>query len=125
MCNGQSTAAYPALAAVIGANVPDLRGEFIRGADLGRGVDLGRLLGSYQGDAIRNITGTFYNDGEAGHGQPKKGAFYLAGSYSNGATPKEVDSSWTDIVGFDASREVPTANENRPRNIALLPCIKY
>jgi microcystin-dependent protein len=27
VCNGQSTAAYPALAAVVGANVPDLRGR--------------------------------------------------------------------------------------------------
>ena len=26
---------------------------------------------------------------------------------------------------FDASRVVPTANENRPRNVALLACIKY
>ena len=27
LCNGQSTAGYPALAAVVGANVPDLRGR--------------------------------------------------------------------------------------------------
>ena len=36
---------------------PDLRGEFIRGVDSGRGLDAGRTLGSPQGDAIRNITG--------------------------------------------------------------------
>ena len=36
---------------------PDLRGEFIRGLDAGRGVDTGRTLASIQGDAIRNITG--------------------------------------------------------------------
>lgn len=46
-CNGQ--AAPSALAAVLGqANVPDLRGEFVRGLDSGRGVDSGRTLGSSQ-----------------------------------------------------------------------------
>lgn len=48
---------------------PDLRGEFIRGVDAGRGVDVDRALGSWQGDAIRNITGTFdgnINDGNHG-----------------------------------------------------------
>ncbi|MCX5565692.1 shufflon system plasmid conjugative transfer pilus tip adhesin PilV [Alcaligenes phenolicus] len=40
----------------------DLRGEFIRGWDAGRGADPGRLVGSAQGDAIRNITG-YYGSG--------------------------------------------------------------
>jgi hypothetical protein len=30
-CNGQSTSGYPELAAVVGANVPDLRGRCLRG----------------------------------------------------------------------------------------------
>ncbi|MCK8407572.1 hypothetical protein LXA45_17920, partial [Erwinia amylovora] len=44
---------------VVGADpkVPDLRGEFVRGADLGRGVDAGRVLGSSQLDQIQRITG--------------------------------------------------------------------
>lgn len=46
--NGQSTAAWPTLADVIGATVPDLRGEFVRGWDHGRGVDPGRTLRSWQ-----------------------------------------------------------------------------
>lgn len=29
--DGQSTGAYPELAAIYGASVPDLRGEFVRG----------------------------------------------------------------------------------------------
>ena len=37
--------------------LPDLRGEFVRGWDDGRGVDNGRVLGSYQADALQNITG--------------------------------------------------------------------
>ena len=42
-------------------NVPDLRGEFIRDWDDGRGADSGRVFGSTQGDAIRHITGSIIN----------------------------------------------------------------
>ena len=68
-----SRTTYAALFAAIGTtygagdgrstfNLPDLRGEFIRGWDDGRGVDTGRVFGSAQGDAIRNITGQFVSD---------------------------------------------------------------
>ncbi|MBQ4792384.1 hypothetical protein F9U39_23530, partial [Pectobacterium versatile] len=61
-CNGQSfnKSTYPQLAAAYPSGVlPDLRGEFVRGWDDGRGADAGRTLLSAQGDAIRNITGQF------------------------------------------------------------------
>ncbi|MGP4129463.1 phage tail protein [Pantoea tagorei] len=60
-CNGAafSAATYPMLAkAYPSLKLPDLRGEFIRGWDDGRGVDAGRELLSFQGDAIRNLSGT-------------------------------------------------------------------
>ncbi|MEC6145785.1 phage tail protein [Klebsiella pneumoniae] len=48
-----STSTYPLLAAVYpSGTLPDLRGEFIRGWDNGRGVDSGRALLSAQLDAI-------------------------------------------------------------------------
>ncbi|EHK3485269.1 tail fiber protein, partial [Escherichia coli] len=59
-CNGSrfSLTGYPALAAVFPSGVlPDLRGEFIRGWDDGRGVDAGRAIMTTQEDAIQNITG--------------------------------------------------------------------
>ncbi|WP_459623715.1 phage tail-collar fiber domain-containing protein, partial [Dickeya oryzae] len=59
-CNGQAfdKNLYPKLAQVYPSGLlPDLRGEFIRGWDDGRGVDSNRSLLSLQGDAIRNITG--------------------------------------------------------------------
>ncbi|MEL8455047.1 phage tail protein, partial [Escherichia coli] len=61
-CNGAvfSAEEYPELAKAYPTNkLPDLRGEFIRGWDDGRGIDAGREILSAQGDAIRNITGTF------------------------------------------------------------------
>jgi len=53
-CNGQSTAGYPELAAAIGGNVPDLRGEFVRGWDHGKGTDSGRSLMSAQNAAMQS-----------------------------------------------------------------------
>ncbi|WP_443020094.1 phage tail protein [Snodgrassella communis] len=104
-------------------NLPDLRGEFLRGWDDGRGVDSGRQNGSRQGDAIRNITGACSGargvvlDGFFG-------AFFDNGSRDAVAATSVEGVFYNDDFCFDASRVVPTANENRPRNIALLACIK-
>jgi len=62
-CNGAavSRSTYSALFGIIGVqygagngsttfNLPDLRGEFIRGFDNGRGVDSGRSIASFQGE---------------------------------------------------------------------------
>ena len=53
-CNGQSISktVYPELFALMGGQVPDLRGLFLRGADAGRGIDAGRTIGTYQADAV-------------------------------------------------------------------------
>ena len=121
ICNGQTIlrADYAALFAAIGTmygagdgltnfKVPDLRGEFLRGADLGRGVDPARALGSAQGDLFKSHSHRVVNiTGPAGES--------YAGSYAPGlaavAGPVAFDS--------DASGGV----ETRPRNIAMLPCI--
>ncbi|HGX4947839.1 TPA: tail fiber protein, partial [Escherichia coli] len=83
-CNGAAFSAeeYPELAKVYPTNkLPDLRGEFIRGWDDGRGVDAGRQLLSSQGDAIRNIEG--FADGGIGMSfDAIRGAFYDAGTRS-------------------------------------------
>lgn len=42
--NGQSTAGYPNLVSIYGSNLPDMRGEFVRGWDNGRGIDSGRAI---------------------------------------------------------------------------------
>ncbi|WP_367051296.1 phage tail protein, partial [Klebsiella pneumoniae] len=120
-CNGAafSSEMYPKLAKAYPTNkLPDLRGEFIRGWDDGRGVDAGRQLLSSQGDAIRNIEG--FADGGIGMSfDAIRGAFYDAGTRSARMPNNTTDIGKTDDLGFDASRVVPTANENRPRNIAF------
>lgn len=58
ICNGATfdKAMYPYLASAYpSGKLPDLRGEFIRGWDNGRGVDPGRSLLAWQDDMIKNI----------------------------------------------------------------------
>ncbi|WP_261784939.1 phage tail protein, partial [Escherichia coli] len=103
-CNGAAFSAeeYPELAKVYPTNkLPDLRGEFIRGWDDGRGVDAGRQLLSSQGDAIRNIEG--FADGGIGMSfDAIRGAFYDAGTRSARMPNNTTTIDKTDDLGFDA-----------------------
>ena len=110
-------------------NLPDLRGEFMRGWDDGRGVDAGRVFGSMQGDAIRNITGQFVSDDyNRSLVNEMLGVFTMTKRNSStsydAASTVTTGGEYLNAIKFDASRVVPTAAENRPRNIALLACIK-
>ncbi len=125
-CNGAAFSAedYPNLAkAYPTLKLPDLRGEFIRGWDGGKGVDSGRTLLSAQGDAIRNITGVV---GYSSIGDSQALLGYVSGAFSaseskapalSGASASGYQRSLH--ANFNASAVVPTANENRPRNIAF------
>ena len=112
-----SATTYPKLALVIPSlTLPDARGEFPRIWDDGRGVDAGRAIFSAQGDAIRNIVGSINALGA------ESGAFYYSRTPSTGSWVHwSADTATHDVMtyGFDASRVVPTASENRPRNIAF------
>ncbi|MBS9439004.1 hypothetical protein EAE91_18255 [Photorhabdus noenieputensis] len=120
-CNGQTfdKSLYPKLAEAYPAGrVPDLRGEFIRGWDDSRGVDPGRVCGTWQGDAIQNITGSMKFK-EMINGVPSNGAFHVESNPTADSTFHINGRGYSPTVTFDASRVVPTANENRPRNVAF------
>ncbi|WP_118784285.1 phage tail protein [Neisseria lactamica] len=105
------------------ANVPQAEDRFIRNAGNGLAV------GTKQGDAIRNITGkidsgsrsteqlfdTAIPEGAFGIDKARKNWTYDAGDGGN-----DRPSALT----FDASRVVPTADENRPKALVLKLCIK-
>ncbi|EDI0801483.1 phage tail protein [Salmonella enterica subsp. enterica] len=135
-CNGAAFSAeeYPELAKAYPTNkLPDLRGEFIRGWDDGRGMDTGRAILSAQGDAIRNIYGEFKTVNTENYsiwesvGSFKGAVVPLNPSTNNSyfslirsMVTERIDGAvYPKVIGLDASRIVPTANENRPRNIAF------
>jgi microcystin-dependent protein len=102
-CNGQSTSGYTALAALYGSNVPDLRGEFVRGWDNGKGTDSGRAILSTQADEFKSHNHTL--NSYTGNGSPK-GA-HEGSAYNGSATTSGRGGS-----------------ETRPRNLALMYIIK-
>ena len=93
-------------------NVPDMRGEFLRGWDNGRGVDDSRTLGSSQGHQLQEHTHTIaYRD----HAPPFGGNPITIGDLAGGAnSTKETNNGQTGNFG----------SETRPRNIAMMYVIK-
>lgn len=97
-------------------NLPDLRGEFIRGWDHGRGVDSGRALGSEQLDAFQ------------GHLHSQNGSLNwnsIGALDAGNVNGTNVALSNTGSPVADGTHDTPrTASETRPRNVALVPIIK-
>lgn len=102
-------------------NVPEGRAEFPRGLDDGRGIDPGRVIGSWQVDSMKahqHMTGLDHeNEGGAG------AAFGRKELTANKRT--EV----LDALGYTSNNSTLTESiggtETRPRNVAWLCCIKY
>ncbi|RWL21986.1 MAG: hypothetical protein E5X35_27335 [Mesorhizobium sp.] len=152
-CNGQAVSriAYADLFAAIGTswgagdavttfNVPDFRGEFLRGFDDGRGIDAGRAFGTWQdyatarpqNDTVQRVdpaTGNPVTLQQAGVGQPpatnpsevgfvrasKTGERIVTGDFDPGGG----SNPYVDIVNV-----VTGDAETRPRNRAVLYIIK-
>lgn len=89
--------------------LPYANGNFIRSWDNGRGVDSGRALGTMQLDALQDHT-------HAVSGQ-------AANPISPASSPN-LEPSGAAQSGLASASGARTATETRPRNIALLTCIK-
>ncbi|HEC54174.1 MAG TPA: hypothetical protein ENI30_02570 [Gammaproteobacteria bacterium] len=111
----KSATAYPDLAAFLGGvfnkgdegagnfRLPESRGEFLRGWDHGRGVDSGRTIGSYQLDELKSHTHTVVTGAPSSAATPTTGSNNVGGSSITGSTG---------------------GTETRPRNLAVIWCIK-
>lgn len=135
-----SRTTYAALFAAIGTtfgvgngsttfNLPDLRAEFLRGWDDGRGVDSGRAFGSAQLDQMQRITGSFAAQGYDAGADTNTGAFSLTsrGHINQGASTLstyERGRSFDSGNSPNARVSATTSGETRSRNVALLACIK-
>ena len=160
-CNGAavSRTTYAALFAVIGTQygstnssnfkVPDLRGEFVRGFDNGRGADSGRSVASFQGasnashnhsislsgttstksltGSVQRISETFNNSGST------TGVFSKSQGFGANFTPGAPDVNDTGSFSIDASHNHTFSasgtsgsqgSEARPRNVAMMYIIK-
>ncbi|MNZ14601.1 Phage Tail Collar Domain protein [compost metagenome] len=85
-------------------NLPDLRGEFIRGWDDARGIDGGRVFGGVQLGAIQSHTHTGSSSDAGNHAH--SGSAQSGGSHnhsaSSGAAGNHAHSAWTDTQGAHA-----------------------
>lgn len=110
--------------------LPDLRGEFVRGWDDGRGIDSGRVFGSDQADANAEHTHTASTNTTGAHTHTQRVRQTSDGTAApNGASAApNADAGQTGSAGSH-SHTVTVDNaggpESRPRNVALLYCIKH
>ncbi len=101
-------------------NLPDGRGVFLRGFDAGRGLDSGRVFGSYQEDSVKTIDLRFY--GRQGSGAGSRTVFSVENNrnalYTTGI-------SQDDGSVQPAFQQIGSTSENRVKNLSQLMCIKY
>ena len=120
-CDGSAVnrSVYPELFSVIGTafgsgdssttfNLPDLRGEFVRGWDNNRGLDNGRSFASVQSDLV----GSHRHEIEAQRSRDD----------NTGGNKVAAMDSGTDQSNIRT--EFSTGAETRPRNVALMYIIK-
>lgn len=139
VCNGQavSRTTYARLFAAIGTtfgagngsstfNIPDLRGEFIRGWDSGRGVDTGRSFGSQQSSQNLSHSHPVNDPGHIHTENYRRNGDTTTVRYNDvlktGQSGNHVQPTSTATTGITLGSS--GGNESRPRNVALLYCIR-
>ena len=123
-------------------NLPGANGVFLRGADLGRGLDAGRAVGTSQTDQIRAHSHGATSESGGGHSHTasatqsasatNNGIQVVASVENSGTLGVSGTSTHSHAVTVDAaaghnhtiSVQNTGGNETRPVNIAVLNCIK-
>lgn len=144
-CNGQivNSGTFPDLVTFLGgttsAALPDLRGEFLRGWDNGRGVDVGRGVRSGQADSFKNhvhkdlsLVDNTAVPGIAGisNGVLATSAWGKLYGTSAGTLRSYTSSDTTNgfagtgTGGLNSGPASGGEAETRPRNVAVLYCMK-
>ncbi|HFI9857558.1 TPA: phage tail protein [Escherichia coli] len=122
-CNGAafSSEDYPKLAQAYPANkLPDLRGEFIRGWDDGRGLDAGRALLSLQDDSFEaHRHESFFYAGISRNETPLKNLpssdeMLTLSSTTNALSPDSIDAT-NSLIGNDDYNCLIEGNKNNKR----------
>lgn len=128
--NGQTfdPETYPELAKLWTTNqLQDLRAQFIRGWDDGRGMDAGRVINTGQSDSVPNITGTF-RIYDVGGDEPSTGAFRDSSTVSFGFTTG-TSRAWDKECSFNAQQSHGAYGRNAvaevvPKNVAFLYIVR-
>ncbi|GKW14753.1 hypothetical protein PEC301937_07030 [Pectobacterium carotovorum subsp. carotovorum] len=124
-CNGQSfdKALYPILASRYPSGaLPDLRGEFVRGWDDGRGVDTSRALLSAQSHSIQGHAHGYRDRYMAEIESGVSNAEYrevAPDNYNQKSGTNGADYDNNMFVYIDGTTATTGGNETRPRNIAF------
>ncbi|QDH63691.1 MULTISPECIES: phage tail protein [Pseudomonas] len=127
----RSAAAYPDLSSFLGSafnkgdegvgnfRLPESRGEFLRGWDHGRGIDVGRAVGGYQpsGGVVMGIDGRLSSS--AGTIAPYSVVVPADGSQTAWLNTGDAGSASDVDLKFSLS-----SSALKPRNIAVIWCIK-
>lgn len=127
--NGQDISGYSKLSTLYPSGLPDLRGEFVRGWDNGRGIDSGRVLGSFQQDTVDGSSLTFNGDPLPSHSHSQT-YFSLGGSGGDIQWGGDAKRRTLSNNTGGASAGTPTGTiqgsgtETKPRNISLMYIIK-
>lgn len=134
-CNGAaiSRTTYAALFAAIGItygagdgsttfNLPDLRGYFVRGSGTNGDGTASGTFGAKQADAYLNHSHSITDPGHTHQYTAPAGSPLAAGSSGNAFTQTSTTTSST--TGITVNTSTTGGTETRPKNIALLYCIK-
>jgi phage-related tail fiber protein len=139
-CNGAvlSRTAFADLFKIIGTTygntnlnnfrLPDLRGEFIRGWDHGRGIDRARTIGSFQFGTL--VAAEMDSVGQVTQMGAGNQGSYVSEFYADRPNTEQLSGKYFTQTPPGQSTYLASTHPNyvgstRPRNISMMYCIKY